>query len=166
MSLTLLEGEPPDRAQFTREALELVLRKLDEGREDLLRRVAAASDADLAKGSDDDWGLGQVAAHLLVVERGIYGIALRLARGEPGGQTGQPRPAVGYADRTKIAELAERAKERRAKLLDEFPAQANTVATARQPFYGDFNCFAWLLASMLHYPAHLEALDRGTKTAL
>jgi hypothetical protein len=165
VSLTVVE-EPPDRAQFTREALQLVLARIDEGRADLLRRVAAANDEELARGSDDDWGLGQVAAHLLIVERGVYGIALRLARGEPAGQTGQPRPPVGYADRAKIADLAERARERRAKLLSEFPAEPDTTATARQPYYGDMNCYAWLLASMLHYPAHLEALDRGTKSAL
>jgi hypothetical protein len=28
------------------------------------------------------------------------------------------------------------------------------------------NCYAWLLTLSLHYPAHLEALDRGTKSAL
>lgn len=165
MSLTVVE-EPPDRPQFTREALALVLARIDEGRADLLRRVAAASDEELARGSDDDWGLGQIAAHLLIVERGIYGIALRLARGEPPASTGQPRPAPGYADRAKIMDLAGRVKERRDALLAEFPGEPDVTTTARQPYYGPMNCYAWLLASMLHYPAHLEALERGTKSAL
>lgn len=165
MSLTVVE-EPPDRSQFTREALALVLARLDEGRAGLLRRVAAASDEELARGTDDDWGLGQIAAHLLIVERGIYGIALRLARGEAPGSTGQPRPAPGYAGRAKILELAARVEERRAKLLEEFPAEPDVRATAAQPYYGPMNCYAWLLASMLHYPAHLEARDKGTKSTL
>jgi hypothetical protein len=165
VSLTVLE-EPFDRAEFTKEALALVLSRIDAGREDLLRRVAAASDEELARGTDEDWGLGQIAAHLLIVERGIYGIALRLARGEPPGPTGQPRPAPGYGGRARIVELAERVRERRDALLAEFPADPDVTATAKQPYYGPMNCYAWLLASMLHYPAHLEALDRGTKSAL
>ena len=46
---------------------------------------ARTSDADLARGSDDDWGLGQVATHLLIVERGVALIGLRLALAGPPG---------------------------------------------------------------------------------
>jgi hypothetical protein len=33
------------------------------------RLVAAATDDDLARGTEDDWGLGQVAVHLLLIDR-------------------------------------------------------------------------------------------------
>ena len=158
--------DPDDRALFRKEAVALLAETLVAGRRRLLDRVAKASDEELARGTEDDWGIGQVAAHLLVVERGVAGIALRLAKGELAGQTGQPRPAVGSADRAKIAELAARAADRLAKLVAEWPEAPNTEATARQPYYGDMNCFAWLLTLPLHYTAHLDALEKGTKTAL
>ncbi len=165
MSFRLVD-EPADRARFRKEALGLLAARVEAGRKRLLERVAAASDEELARGSEDDWGLGQVAAHLLAVERGISGIALRLANGEMAGQTGQPRAAAGSVDRAKVDALAARAQDRLAKLVAEFPDAPNTEATARQPYYGEMNCFAWLLTVPLHYEAHLDALERGTKTAL
>ena len=85
---------------------------------------------------------------------------------EPPGPTGQPRPATGSATREGIASLAQKAEDRLEKLVAEFPADPNMEATARQPYYGDMNCFAWLLTLPLHYTAHLDALEKGTKTAL
>lgn len=158
--------EPADRPEFQREAVQVIAARIERERARLLERVAAASDEEIARGTENDWGLGQIAAHLLTVERGISGIALRLARGEMAGQTGQPRPAAGTVDRAKIADLASRASDRLTRLVAEFPASPNTEATARQPYYGDMNCFAWLLTVPLHYEAHLDALERGTRTAL
>lgn len=165
MSFVIVD-EPAGRPEFLREALRIVAETIERERERLLAHVAAADDAALAAGTEDDWGVGQVAAHLLVVEGGISGIALRLARGEPPGTTGQPRPAVGSADRAQIAALAERSKERLAALLAKFPPQPNATATARHPYFGEMNCYGWVLTVPLHYTAHLEALDRGTRSAL
>jgi len=161
-----LVNEPGDRPAFQAEALRVIAARIAEGRDRLLAKVATASDEQLASGTDDDWGLGQIAAHLLVVERGISGIALRLAKGEPAGETGQPRPAVGSVTREKISELADRAKDRLAKLLAEFPAHPDISATARQPYYGDLNCWGWLLAVPIHYAAHLDAVERGKKSTM
>lgn len=165
MSFVVVD-EPPDRWQFTAEALRILAAQIRRERQRLLGRVAAASDADLAAGTDGDWGLGQVALHLLTVERGICGIAFRLARGESSGPTGQPRPKAGSATRDGIASLAAKADERLERTVAEFPPEPNTNATARQPYYGDLNCFAWLLAIPLHYDAHLTALDRGERSAM
>lgn len=165
MSFRIVD-EPPDRAEFVKEAIQVISGTIRRERERLLARVAAADDATLAAGTEDDWGLGQVALHLLTVERGISGIALRLARGEPAGPTGQPRPAAGSATRDGLASLAAKAEERLAKLVAEFPSEPNMIATARQPYYGELNCVSWLLAVPVHYTAHLEALERGRKSAL
>ena len=165
MTFTLVD-EPPDRAAFTREATAAIAGEIRRGRDRLLAAVGAATDEAIAAGTDDDWGVGQVALHLLTVERGIVGIAARLARGEPPGPTGQPRPKAGSATRAGIASLASKAEERLARLIAEFPAEPNTTATARQPYYGDMNCFGWLLAIPIHYTAHLDALDRGAKSAM
>ncbi len=63
-----------------------------------------------SRGTDDDRGIGQVAVHLLVVDRGVTLIALRLALGQSAvDATGQPRPAGGAADRIDISALAEKA---------------------------------------------------------
>ena len=165
MTFTLID-EPPDRSDFGREATRTIAGEIRRGRDRLLAKVAAASDAEIAGGTDDDWGIGQIALHLLTVERGIVGIAGRLARGEAPGPTGQPRPKAGSATRDGIASLAAKAEERLARLIAEFPAEPNTTATARQPYYGDMNCFAWLLTIPIHYTAHVDALDRGTKSAM
>lgn len=162
----VLVDEPGDRAAFVREALDVLARAIRDGRGRLLERVAGATDEQLASGTDDDWGIGQVALHLLTVERGISGIALRLARGEPPGPTGQPRPKPGSATRDGIQSLAAKADDRLATLVREFPADPDLRSTARQPYYGDMNCVGWLLTVPLHYTAHLEALDRGAKSAL
>ncbi|MBI2324687.1 MAG: hypothetical protein HYU87_06975 [Chloroflexi bacterium] len=165
MSFRIVD-EPPDRSEFIKEALGVISGRIRQERTRLLARVAAADDATFGAGADDDWGLGQVALHLLTVERGISGIALRLARGEPPGPTGQPRPVAGSATRDGLASLAAKAEERLEKLIAEFPGDPNMKATARQPYYGEMNCIGWLLAVPLHYAAHLEALERGTKSAL
>lgn len=162
----LLVDEPADRAEFLREAVATIAGAIRRERARLLTHVARGSDADLAAGTDDDWGIGQVALHLLTVERGISGIALRLARGEPPGPTGQPRPAAGSATRDGIASLAAKAEERLARLVAELPGDPNVTATARQPYYGEMNCLGWLLTVPVHYLAHIEALGRGTPSAM
>jgi hypothetical protein len=158
--------DPPDRPDWLRETIRLLVNgtALERGR--LLGRVAGATDASLAEGSDDDWGLGQVATHLLIVERGVSLIGLRLAQGAPPGPTGQPRPAASAVTRAGIESLAGKAASTAARLVAEFPAEPDATVTARHPYYGDLNCFGWLLMLPQHYRAHLEALDRGRPSAL
>ncbi|HYY54077.1 MAG TPA: DinB family protein [Candidatus Dormibacteraeota bacterium] len=166
MTLVVVD-EPKDRPAWIRETVVLLARRIREDRARLLARVAAASDEDLARGDDDDWGLGQIATHLLVVERGVLSIVLRLAHGERVDRgTGQPRPAASAVSRERIATLAEKAERDLAKFVSEFPAAPDTTATARHPFYGEMNCFGWLLTQLGHYAAHLEAIETGTKSAL
>ena len=158
--------DPPDRPDWLRETIRLLVTGTTAERDRLLARVAQASEADLARGSDDDWGLGQVATHLLIVERGVALIGLRLALGSPPGPTGQPRPAASAVTRTGIESLAGKAVATAARLVAEFPAEPDAKATARHPYYGDLNCFGWLLMLPEHYRAHLEALDRARPSAL
>lgn len=158
--------EPPDRPDFIQETVRLLTERLEEERARLLQAVERASDTELASGTDQEWGIGQVAAHLLIVERGVLGIALRLAKGESPGATGQPRPAAAEVSRGGIAALAERARRAADAFRAEFPAQPDDRATARHPFYGDMNCFGWLLTLPNHYYAHLTAHDRGAPSAL
>ena len=165
MTLRVVD-DPPDRPEWLRETIRLLTGGTAQERERLLARVARASDAELSRGSDDDWGLGQVATHLLIVERGVALTGLRLAQGGPPGRTGQPRPAAGDVSRAGIQSLAEKASATADRLVAEFPADPDLKATARHPYYGDLNCFAWLLMLPEHYRAHLEALDRGRPSAL
>ena len=165
MTLRVVD-DPPDRPEWLRETIRVLASGTAAERDRLLARVARASDADLARGSDDDWGLGQVATHLLIVERGIALIGMRLATGSEPGPTGQPRPAASGVTRAGIENLAEKAVATSARLVAEFPAEPDTKATARHPYYGDLNCFGWLLMLPEHYRAHLEALDRGRPSAL
>jgi hypothetical protein len=158
--------DPPDRPEWLRETIRLLTSGTAVERDRLLARVAQATDVDLAKGSDDDWGLGQVATHLLIVERGVSSIGLRLASGAEPGATGQPRPTASAVTRAGIESLAGKAVATAARLVAEFPGEPNTKATARHPYYGDLNCFGWLLMLPEHYRAHLEALDRGRPSAL
>ena len=165
MSLLVVD-DPPDRPEWLRETIRLLLAATAAERDRILERVAAASDADLGRGSDDDWGLGQVATHLLIVERGSTQLALRLATGAEPGSTGQPRPAASAVSRAGIAGLAAKVETGAAKLATEFPPAPDLRPTARHPYYGDLNCFGWLLMLPNHYRAHLEALDRGRPSAL
>jgi hypothetical protein len=158
--------DPPDRPDWLRETIRLLTGGTADERDRLLARVARASDVELSSGSDDDWGLGQVAAHLLIVERGVALIGLRLATGEAPGPTGQPRPAASLVTRAGIQSLAEKAVATASRLVAEFPAEPDAKAIARHPYYGDLNCFGWLLMLPEHYRAHLEALDRGRPSAL
>lgn len=162
----VVTDEPPDRPEWVSETIRLVTETTAEARERLLARVAAMTDAELVTGTDMDWGPGQVAVHLLLVDRGVSGIALLLARGEAPGNTGQPRPAASAVTRAGIASLAEKAAVAAQRLRAEFPSAPNMGAAARHPFYGELNTFGWLLTLPNHYRAHLEALDRGTRSAL
>lgn len=157
MPLTVID-EPADRPEWIGETIRLVADRLAEERSRLLARVAVAGDGELTVGSAGDWGVGQVAAHLLIVERGVLGIALRLAKGEPPGPTGQPRPDAAEVTRAGLQALAERAERGLEAFRGAFPAAPDTRATATHPFYGDLNCFGWLLTLPNHYAAHLLAL--------
>jgi hypothetical protein len=158
--------DPPDRPQWLRETIRLVADGMSDERARLLAMVDSAPDVDLVAGSEDDWGLGQVAIHLLIVERGSLILALRLAMGSEGGPTGQPRPAPSAVSREGIASLASKAVATVDRLRAEFPAEPDTARMARHPYYGELNCFGWLLMLPNHYKAHLAALGAGRPSAL
>jgi hypothetical protein len=165
VTLTVTD-DPPDRPGWVSETIRLLAEGTEDWRGRLLSRVELATDADLASGSDDDWGIGQVAVHLLIIERGVSLIALRLAQGQGAGSTGQPRPAASAVTRPGISTLADKAGTALRRVRAEFPAEPNTASTARHPYYGDLNCFGWLLTLPNHYIAHLRALEQGTATAI
>ncbi len=165
VALTVVD-DPPDRPEWIRETIRLLADRTDAERRRLLELVEAAADTDLGAGTDTDWGLGQVATHLLIVERGVALVGLRLAGGATPGATGQPRPAASAVSRAGIAALAEKAAATLGRLRAEFPAEPNTSTTARHPYYGELNCFGWLLMLPNHYIAHLDALGNGRTTAL
>jgi len=162
----VVTDEPPDRPAWVSETIRLVTESTTAWRARLLERVAGASDTELVAGTADDWGLGQIAVHLLLIERGVAFIVMRLAKGEPPGRTGQPRPAAASVTRDGIASLARKAGDAVAQLRAEFPSAPDVVAVARHPFYGDLNAIGWLLTLPNHYSGHLSALDRGTRSAL
>ena len=165
MTLTLVDN-PSDRPEFIRETIRLVTSGMESGRRSLLSLVDSASDMELIAGGPDDWGLGQVAVHLLLVERGVALIALRLARGEEAGPTGQPRPVATAATREAIHSLARKAAASGQRLAEEFPAEPDVARTAAHPFYGPQNCFGWLLTIGNHYTAHLQAFREGRPSRL
>ena len=165
MSLTIVDN-PADRPEWIRETVRLVTDSAAEGRRALLHLVDQATDAELLAGSPDDWGLGQVAVHLLLVERGVSSIALRLARGDDTGATGQPRPDAAAVTRDGIRALAEKAGAGCERLKKEFPAEPDAARTAAHPFYGPQNCFGWLLTIGNHYTAHLQAWRDGRPSSL
>lgn len=165
MSFRLVD-QPEDRPAFLRETIDILSRDLEGARARLLERVARASDDELMAGTEDDWGIGMNAYHLLVSERGMVGIALRLARGEIPSSTGQPRAEPGTTTRAVLVEAGAKAAAAVERLRREFPSSPAFDARAPSPYFGPFNCISWILAATFHYQAHLEALDRGTKSAL
>ncbi len=166
MSLIVVD-QPADRPGFIRETLALLATQLRRDRARLLARVAAASDDELLRGSDDEWGLGQVGTHLLIVQRGVLSIALRLAQGEAVERgTGQPRPAASAVSRAGIAALADKAEASLERFVAAFPSEPDVELTARHPYYGPLNCFGWLLTELVHSTAHGDAVERRTKSAL
>ena len=162
----LVVDDPPDRPEWLRQTIRLLVDGTAVERDSLLGRVEKTPDGALLVGTDDDWGLGQVATHLLIVERGVVLTGLGLARGEPPTRTGQPRPAAADVSRARIQSLAQKAVATAERLVAEFPAAPDLKATARHPYYGDLNCFGLLLMLPMHYRAHLLALDRGRASAL
>lgn len=165
MSFRLVD-QPADRPAFLQETIDILSRDLDASRTRLLERIASASDDEIASGTEDDWGVGMIAYHLFVSERGMVGIAMRLARGEVPTSTGQPRPAPGATTRAVVMEAGAKAAQAVERLRREFVSTPRLDVTAPSPYFGPFNCFSWLLAARFHYQAHLEALERGTKSAL
>ena len=165
MPLTIVDN-PPDRPEWIRETIRLLTAVAADGRRSPLHLVEETTDADLLAGSPDDWGLGQIAVHLLIVERGVSLIALRLARGEETGNTGQPRPAASDVSRDGIRSLADKAAAVAERIRTDFPAAPDVARTAAHPFYGPMNCFGWLLTVPNHYNAHLSAYREGRPSAL
>lgn len=165
MSVRIVDN-PADRPEWIRETVRLVTDSAAEGRRALLHLVDQATDTELLAGTSDDWGLGQIAVHLLLVERGVSSIALRLARGEDAGATGQPRPDAAAVTRDGIRALAEKAALAGDRLGREFPPEPDAARTAAHPFYGQQNCFGWLLTIGNHYAAHLRAWREGRPSSL
>ena len=165
MSLTVVDN-PADRPEWIRETIRLLTGVAGDGRRSLLHLIEETTDADLLAGTAEDWGVGQVAVHVLIVDRGVSLIALRLARGEDAGNTGQPRPAPSGATRDGIRSLAVKADSAAERLRADFPAEPDVTRTAVHPFYGPLNCFGWLLTVSNHYHAHLAALREGRPSAL
>jgi hypothetical protein len=157
---------PVDRPEWIRETIRLVTTAAADGRRSLLHLVDEATDDHLRSGGPDDWGLGQIAVHLLLVDRGVSGIVLRLARGEEPVGTGQPRPDAAAVTRDGIRALAEKAALAGDRLRAEFPAEPDAAKTAVHPFYGQLNCFGWLLTIGNHYGAHLLAWREGRPSSL
>jgi len=162
----LVVDNPADRPEWMKETIRLLGVAAADGRRSLLHLVEETTDADLLAGSPDDWGLGQIAVHLLIVDRGVSLIALRLARGEDGGNSGQPRPAPSGAARDGIRTLAEKAAAAAERLRTDFPPEPDVARTAAHPFYGPMNCFGWLLTIPNHYNAHLSAYREGRPSPL
>jgi hypothetical protein len=165
MPLTVVDN-PADRPEWIKETIRLLTGVAADGRRALLHLVEETTDADLLAGTPEDWGLGQIAAHLLIVDRGVSLIALRLARGEEAGATGQPRPDAAGVTRASLGVLAEKAAAVADRLRAEFPAEPDAARTAAHPFYGSMNCFGWLLTVPNHYNAHLSAFREGHPSAL
>ncbi|HLZ47775.1 MAG TPA: DinB family protein [Candidatus Limnocylindria bacterium] len=165
MPLAVVDN-PPDRPEFVKETLRLLTGVAADGRRSLLHLVEDATDAELVAGTPGGWGIGQVAVHLLIVDRGVGLIALRLAQGEPVRDTGQPRPDAADVTRDGIRSLADKAAAVAERLLAEFPAEADVTRTAPHPFYGPLNCFGWLLTVPNHYNAHLSAYREGRPSPL
>jgi DinB family protein len=162
----VVTDEPPDRPEWVSETVRLVAESTARWRSDLVERVGRATDADLLRGGPDEWGLGQIAVHLLLIERGVTQIALGLAKGEAPKRTGQPRPAAEAVTREGILSLAAKAADAMRTLVAAFPAEPDVTTRARHPYYGELNAFGWLLTLGNHYQAHLEAIARGTRSAL
>src|SRR5207247_9085087 len=89
----LVVEDPADRPDALRETIRLLVDGTGIERDRVIDRVERAPDEALLKGSDDDWGLGQVETHLLSGDSGVVLAGLRLAHGGPPARTGQPRPA-------------------------------------------------------------------------
>jgi hypothetical protein len=165
MPLTVVDN-PPDRPEWIKETIRLLTGVAADGRRSLLHLVEETTDADLLAGTPDDWGLGQIAVHLLIVDRGVSLVALRLAQGEDAGRTGQPRPSPEGVSREGIATLADKAAAVADRLRAEFPVAPDVARTAAHPFYGAMNCFGWLLTIPNHYNAHLSAYREGRRSSL
>lgn len=165
VSLTVVDN-PADRPEWIKETIQLLTDAAADERRSLLHWVEETTDADLLAGAPDDWGIGQIAVHLLLVDRGVSLIALRLARGEEAGATGQPRPAADRVTRDAVRSLADKAAAAAERVRSDFPAEPATGPTAAHPFYGPMNCFGWLLTVPNHYRAHLSAYREGRPSAL
>src|SRR3989442_371555 len=56
--------------------------------------------------------------------------------------------------------------DQRTRLRADFPGELDAARTARHPYFGDLNCFGWLLMLPIHYKGHLAALRAGRPSAL
>src|SRR5260221_4348357 len=99
--LTVVDN-PPDRPEWIKETIRLLTGSSADGPRSLLHLVEQTTDADLLAGTVDEWGLGQIAFHLLIVDRGASLVASRLARGGDPVPSGQPRPCP-YASNSEGA---------------------------------------------------------------
>ncbi|MHB8684581.1 MAG: DinB family protein [Dehalococcoidia bacterium] len=123
----------------------------------LIEVVSACDEAAAARSpGPGEWSMGELVRHVLAAERSVTTIVETLARS----QTAQgERRAGSMADDAPYGALLDElrtANERMLAAIRALPADADVVATATHPFFGELNCREWAAFQRVHDEDHIQ----------
>ena len=106
--------------------------------------------------AEGEWSIRELLRHVISAEDGVSSLVSGLAAGEP--PAGE-RSAGSQVEDDTAAALVERLRASNQRLLDAIaamPADANTTALSKHPFFGDLNCLEWAVFQRVHDADHAQ----------
>jgi hypothetical protein len=104
--------------------------------------------------AEGEWSIRELLRHVVSAEDGVSKIVAGLAVGQP--PAGERSVGSKVEDDTAAA-LVERLRVSNQRLLDAIaamPAEPDTTALAKHPFFGDLNCLEWAVFQRVHDADH------------
>lgn len=123
----------------------------------LIEVVSACDDAAASRSpGPDEWSMRELVRHVIAAERGVTTLVETLARSQlPQGE----RRAASMADDAPYSVLLGELRttnERMLAAVRGLPADADLVATAAHPFFGEMNCREWAAFQRVHDEDHIQ----------
>ena len=106
--------------------------------------------------AEGEWSIRELLRHVISAEDGVSKIVHGLAVGQA--PAGERSVGSQVADDTATA-LVERLRASNQRLLDAIaalPAEPNTTAVDKHPFFGDLNCLEWAVFQRVHDVDHAQ----------
>lgn len=104
----------------------------------------------------DEWSMRELVRHIIAGERGVATLVEGLARSQR--PAGERRTGSMADDAPYDALLSElhATNERMLAAIRALPADADLVATAAHPFFGELNCKEWAAFQRVHDEDHIQ----------
>lgn len=159
------------RATARRHSVEALRERVERQRAELFAQTVGVSQeqADF-RPAPEQWSIGEVIHHVVLVEEWVAQVLTSLARREGLAEPERPPDVGEHLQPTPgcpFEEVCRRLVEARRptfQAVDALPAEPDPGLTWPHPLFGPLNAKEWLLALALHDRAHIRQIQRIKKS--